>query len=138
MTNPSPALDVLLIEDDEIDALAMRRALKILGFDGTVTAVSSIPDACERLGNEHSTDLVLLDLSLGGESGIDLLAHLRSLETACPPIVVLTSSDEPRDRSNCYRNGASGYFVKPSSMHGLKETVRTILDYWTRSIRPAG
>ena len=138
MVSDSPdTFSILLVEDDEIDALAMRRAFKIIGFDGPVAAVTSLEDARERLERESGPDLVLLDLSLAGESGIELLADLCRRDSATPPIVVLTSSDAPRDRENCRRNGAAGYFVKPTNMQGLKETLLSIIGYWTRSLGPS-
>lgn len=137
MNAPVMAFDLLVVEDDELDVHALKRALKQIGFGGTVAVADSVAHARQHLQNEHRPGVILLDLNMPQESGLELLAELHASDAVRPPVVVLTSSDDPSDRDECYRHGAAGYFVKPTNMKNLQETARSILDYWARSQRPS-
>ena len=77
-------------------------ALVQLGIDG-----DPAPDACPRIG------VVLLDLRLPGESGLELLRRMHQSErTRSIPVVVVTSSDRPDDVRQSYELGANSYVVK--------------------------
>jgi DNA-binding response OmpR family regulator len=88
-----------------------------------------ISDA-ERLGNGE-LGLIILDLNLPLHDGIEILQHLREAERlAHVPVVVLTSSDSPRDRLLASELGANCYVRKPSSLDqflGLGELFKNLL-----------
>lgn len=82
--------------------------------------------------NERANpDLMILDLNLPGTDGrevlvaIDASKHLKTI-----PIVVLTTSSNPKDIQTCYESGVNSYLVKPMKIDQLRYLVRVLLDYW--------
>ena len=112
---------ILLAEDNRGDVLLIREALQehriehelFVVSDGA-QAVDYIDNICEGSGS-HRPDLVLIDLNLPKVDGLQVLAHLRN-HPLCgsTPVVIVTSSDAPRDRERAIRLGAARYFRKPS------------------------
>jgi CheY-like chemotaxis protein len=77
--------------------------------------------------------LILLDLQLHGQNGYDFLRRLRSdVRLAHFPVIVFTTSDDPRDLAPCYANGANGYVVKPSTFDDLVRFVDDVCRYWLK------
>jgi len=75
--------------------------------------------------------LVLLDLKLAGSSGLELLAQIKSdARTRAVPVVVMSTSREPRDIAESYRLGANAYVVKPVDFERFKDAARRLCDYW--------
>jgi len=76
--------------------------------------------------------LILLDLQLPRRSGHEVLEWLRGQEEGLRrlPVVVLTSSKEPRDVNRAYELGANSYLVKPVSFEALLELVKAVERYW--------
>jgi len=79
-------------------------------------------------------DLLLLDLYLPRRDGNEVLKHLRASERcAKTPVVVLTSSDSPRDYETAEKNAALHYFRKPSSLAQFLELGTIIKDVISRA-----
>ncbi|VEP17194.1 Response regulator rcp1 (fragment) [Hyella patelloides LEGE 07179] len=79
--------------------------------------------------------LIVLDLNLPGTDGREVLAELkgdRDLQTI--PVVIFSTSSNPKDVNACYRQGISGYIVKPMDINRLNQLVRTFLDYWFKAV----
>lgn len=138
--NSEPRFTVLLVEDDEIDIRAVQRALRGIEFEGELAVARSVDEGLRWICTvDRRADLVLLDVNLPERSGHEFLADLRVLRTHdLPPVVVITSSAEPRDLELCYAASASGYFLKSLDSADLEATLRTILDYWRLAKRPSG
>lgn len=115
---------VLIVEDD----LACRiLAALLLEQDGYVpTAVPTVARALERLDAE-GTDVVLTDLQLPGESGLDLLLNLRERRSALP-VVVMTGSDDPQLIDRALDLGAQTVIRKPFSAEWLCAAVGAALE----------
>jgi two-component system, chemotaxis family, response regulator Rcp1 len=64
----------------------------------------------------ENLDLIILDLNLPRHDGIEILGQLRELRLSHIPVVVLTSSDSPRDRQTALQLGAAKYLRKPSGL----------------------
>jgi CheY-like chemotaxis protein len=78
--------------------------------------------------------IILLDLNLPGVDGREVLEQLKqdqNLKTI--PIVVFTTSSNPKDIKFCYQNGANGYLIKPVDSEELEKTVQTFVEYWLES-----
>ncbi len=75
--------------------------------------------------------LILLDLHLPGLSGLDVLREIK-LDPALRsvPVVVLTTSDEPREMTEAYCLGANSYVVKPLDFRQLKDMLDDLTGYW--------
>ena len=131
---------ILLIEDSEDDVFFMRRALRdacisnplFVAGDGqkAVDYLSGAAEFSDRSKFPIPT-LVFLDLKLPVKTGLDVLSWLREQESLCSVVVVvLTSSQEPKDLRQAYRLGANSYLVKPGTTSRLAELMRVVKAYW--------
>lgn len=119
---PSSAVRVLVVEDDPSVAEVVGRYLERDGF-----VVSGASDGREALGRAVAAapGLVVLDLSLPGLDGLEVLRRLRAL--APVPVVILTARGEESDRVQGLELGADDYVVKPFSPRELVARVRAVL-----------
>ena|SRR5579883_2297384 len=118
--------EILLAEDNPADVYLIREALKEHGVDCSIRTASDGRDVLnilEAAGSAASRlDLIILDLNLPRHDGIEILQKLRSTEnTSHIPVVVLTSSDSPRDRTTATELGATRYVRKPSNLEQFME-----------------
>jgi CheY-like chemotaxis protein len=128
-------LNVVLVEDDEVDVMNVRRAFKKNHLANPLWVAGNGLDALELLrGTEVPRErrLVLLDLNMPRMNGIEFLRELRAdgalLHT---PVVVLTTSDDERDRVEAYNLNVSGYILKPVTFVSFVEAMATLDKYWT-------
>lgn len=78
--------------------------------------------------------VILLDLNLPGTDGRDVLEQLKQDQNFKEiPIVVFTTSSNPKDIEFCYQNGANGYLIKPVDSDQLEKTVQAFVAYWLDS-----
>jgi|SRR5579872_2419981 len=112
--------EILLAEDNPADVYLVREALKEHGVVCTVRTAADGKDVLTLLNSadrDCSPDLIILDLNLPRHDGIEILQKVRSTERlAQVPVVVLTSSDSPRDRLTATEWGATRYVRKPSNL----------------------
>lgn len=131
---------ILLVEDNPDDEELTRLAL---GKNNIANALHVVRDGAEALdylfcrgayANRDPDDLptvVLLDLKLPKVDGIEVLKQLRANErTRLVPTVILTSSNEERDRVDGYRFGANSYIRKPVDFDQFVDAVRQLGLYW--------
>ena len=75
--------------------------------------------------------LILLDLNLPGTDGREVLRKIKQDETLkLIPVVVFTTSNNPKDIEACYRQGVNSYIVKPMNFNRLKHSIEILIDYW--------
>ena len=130
---------VLLIENDEADIFLFRRALSQLNFKGDVRVVCSITEAKQYLEGHGQfqdrnyyriPDLIVSDMHLPGASGNDFLEWLRrNSRFSCIPLVFLSGSFLPVDRSRAINLGPEGFFVKTGDIAAMRERVESILKF---------
>jgi CheY-like chemotaxis protein len=76
-------------------------------------------------------DLVILDLNLPGTDGREVLGAIESsAKLRTIPVVILTTSSNPKDIETCYQLGANTYLLKPMHINQLRFLVSILLDYW--------
>lgn len=126
---------VLLVEDNPDDVALTLRAFSKNDIRNRVEVATSGLQALERLLGPTAPPrlpaLILLDLNLPMLSGLEVLARLRAHErTRLVPIVILTSSTEPKDLTEAYRRGANSYLRKPVVLSDFIEIVRQLGLYW--------
>ncbi len=116
-------LEVLLADDNPSDVYLIREALREHAVDCLLHVVTDGKDALGVIAGETagadtgSISLIILDLNLPRHDGIEILQKLReSVTLEHVPVVVLTSSDSPRDRLLANQLGATRYLRKPSSL----------------------
>ena len=129
---------ILLVEDDRVDIMTVQRALKRNDIDiplrvarTGLEALSMLrgEDGCEKISPPPA--LILLDLNLPKMSGIEFLRELRSdPELKDQRIIVLTSSNEPKDRAAAFEYDVDDYIVKPHSFDEFTRAIATILALW--------
>jgi CheY-like chemotaxis protein len=129
------ATNILLVDDDEIDVMNVRRAFQkgkitnplFVAEDGLI-ALEML--RCGPLPEERR--LVLLDLNMPRMNGIEFLRELRAdLQLRATPVVVLTTSAEERDRVEAYGLHVAGYLVKPVRFAAFVELMTTLTRYWS-------
>lgn len=130
-------LNVLLVEDDEVDVMNVKRAFLKNHLTYPIYHASNGVEALEILrGNKEvkmpSTQrLILLDLNLPKMNGIEFLRELRADVTLKPiPVIVLTTSDEDRDKVEAYNFNVAGYIIKPVTFQNFVKTIATVSQYW--------
>jgi CheY-like chemotaxis protein len=127
---------ILLVEDDENDALIAKRALHKAGVACPVTHLRDGEQAINYLsgypphedrGLHPLPSLILLDLKMPKFTGFDVLTWLQSKpDLAKIPVIVLTGSIHPEDRKEAQRLGAVGYEVKPVEFEQIVEIARNV------------
>jgi DNA-binding response OmpR family regulator len=111
----------MLVEDNVDDEFLAMRTLRKAG----IAEISVARDGQEALNllltsGRPLPEMLILDLRLPRVDGLKLFAELRSHErTMALPVLVLTSSDDPRDRETCLTLGAMAFFTKPLELGGL-------------------
>lgn len=130
---------ILLVEDDQVDVMTVKRALKEIHVTNPVVNLENGEEALKYLrdpGNEKPC-IILLDLNMPIMNGIEFLqiakqdAQLRRI-----PVVVLTTSEEQQDKVSSFDLGVAGYMAKPVDYRQFVEVMRTIDAYWTISEVP--
>ena len=128
-------LNILLVEDDEVDVMNVRRAFKKNNICNPLWVAGNGLDALEMLRTgdmPRERRLVLLDLNMPRMNGIEFLRELRADPELRPvPVVVLTTSDDERDRVEAYNLNVAGYILKPVTLMNFVEAMATLNKYWS-------
>jgi two-component system, chemotaxis family, response regulator Rcp1 len=129
--NPS----LLLIEDSPGECELFRNALKETGVAVSLRTEADGRAAFHFLtqspGIESIPSLILLDLKLGNQHGLDFLRRLRlDARVKHLPVVFFTTSDDPADLTACYAAGANGYVTKPGTYEDLIRFINDLCRYW--------
>ena len=130
---------ILLVEDDSVDVMTVRRAIKELGIANPLEHVENGEEALVYLRdtNHERPCLILLDLNMPVMNGLEFLHVVKTItELKSIPIVVLTTSDEQQDKVDSFELGVAGYMSKPVDYQQFVEIMRTIDAYWTLSESP--
>lgn len=130
--NYKPAA-ILLVEDDDIDALSVIRAFSRLKIANPIVRAKDGIEALEILKNQEIEHpyLILLDLNMPRMGGLELLNTLRndpSLETSV--VFVLTTSKDDEDKLAAYKQHIAGYIVKEKLDDGFEDLVKLLDHYW--------
>lgn len=136
MKNTKP---VLLVEDDNVDAMTVKRAFKDLKLSNTLEHHVNGEEALAYLqGPDVKIPcVILLDLNMPRMNGIEFLKIVKKDDTLKQiPVIVLTTSNEECDVVDSFRLCVAGYIVKPVDYKKFVEAIRTIDLYWTLSELP--
>lgn len=137
---------ILLVEDNRQDEMLIMRALRKVNLANAVDVVRDGQQALDYLFREGEFDdrppgdmptVVLLDINLPRVNGLDVLKRLRGDErTRFLPVVLLTSSDEEKDRLTGYQEGANSFVRKPIDFNEFAETAARLGIYWLLTNEP--
>lgn len=128
----SPHCSIVVVEDDLSLSQAMERVLQASGFQ---TAVYKSGEELLATGAADQAASLVLDIQLPGLTGFEVCAELNRTSTHVPPVIFITSYDEPQVREEAAAHGAAGLLIKPFSGRKLVETLHRAL-LADRSKRP--
>lgn len=134
-----PGKPILLVEDDQVDTMTVRRALKELRVTNRLEHVENGEEALAYL-RDRAKDrpcIILLDLNMPLMSGTEFLQIVKhDPELRRIPVIALTTSGERRDKMESFNLGVAGYMRKPVDYGQFVEMIRSIDAYWTVSELP--
>jgi len=126
-------LRVLLIEDDMIEVMKLKRAITTLKLSHTIIEANNGVKALEILNQkDKSPDIILLDLNMPMLNGLEFLTILKNNGVLrYIPTIILTTSNNKKDLLECYKNGIAGYILKPLKYKDYISRIKQILSYWS-------
>jgi CheY-like chemotaxis protein len=127
---------ILLVEDDDVDTMTVQRALKELKVTNPLIHTLNGEEALNYLkdGSNKKPCVILLDLNMPKMNGIEFLKVVKAdNELKKIPIVVLTTSQDPRDKHDTFSLSVAGYIIKPTDYKKFVDAVKTVNIYWTLS-----
>ncbi|MFB8792300.1 MAG: response regulator [Potamolinea sp.] len=135
---------ILLIDDDEVDVMTVKRALKKNNITNPLyVATNGLEGLAMLRGHEMPKmlpglrRLILLDLNMPKMGGIEFLRELRIDPELKPiPVIVLTTSNEDKDKVEAYNLNVAGYIIKPVTFSKFVAAVATLNKYWSLSEMP--
>lgn len=134
------AVNILLVEDDEVDVMNVKRAFQRNRITNPLFVAGNGLEALEMLRGQSQTKsnvpntrrVILLDINMPKMNGIEFLQELRQDPAlAMTPVVVLTTSDEDQDRIEAYKLNVAGYILKPVTFSSFAEVMAALNRYWT-------
>lgn len=131
--HPNRPVEILLVEDDQGDALLTRKALQAGPVPMILHVVNTGEAALEWLENDEASrpDLILLDLNLPGMHGRDVLSEVKAhSDWRRIPVVVLTSSKAEEDILKSYNLHCNSYMKKPGDPGIFERLASSLEDYW--------
>lgn len=131
-----PALNIILVEDDDGDAKALRRAFQkarianpVIRFVDGIEALAYLRGEMQQVPPPNF--VVLSDINMPRKNGIELLEEIRAdPELRKILFIVLTTSDDARDISAAYANNVAGYILKSKAGDMFADLMATLGNYW--------
>lgn len=133
--NENHNMQILIVDDDPGHSELVRRNLRRSGFSNEITSLQSGEEAldfiyCRKAYASREAGLrllVLLDINMPGINGVDLLRTLKAdPQKSRIPVIMLTTTDDPREVKRCYEIGCSVYIKKPVSPDRFIDAVRKL------------
>jgi CheY-like chemotaxis protein len=138
-------INILLVEDDRIDAKAFLRAIQQQRISNPVTVAQDGVEAWEILKGKNGDKplsrpyIIILDINMPRMSGIELLGRIRADEELRDAIVfVLTTSNDDEDKINAYDLNVAGYMLKSDMGNSFLRAVELVEKYWRVVELPIG
>ncbi|HEY9771230.1 MAG TPA: response regulator [Coleofasciculaceae cyanobacterium] len=133
-------INILLVEDDEVDVINVKRAFKKHKITNPLYVAGNGVEALEMLRSRNGKPpqvpetrrLILLDLNMPKMNGLEFLYEIRENDVLKrTPVIVMTTSDEDRDRIEAYNLNVAGYILKPVTFGNFAEVMVALNKYWT-------
>ena len=131
---------ILLVDDDNIDAMTVKRAFKDIDVPNSLVHSVNGEEALKYLmgKNNELPCIILLDLNMPKMNGIEFLDIIKEDDSFKHiPVIILTTSTEECDIREAFKHSVGGYIVKPVDYKNFVEAIRTINMYWTLSELPS-
>jgi CheY-like chemotaxis protein len=140
----NPTQPLLVVEDSDEDFEAFGRMLRQSSIPNPIYRCTDGEDALEFLYHTGQyidsvkaprPGIILLDLNLPGTDGREVLEQIKQdNDLKVIPVVVFTTSSNPKDIEVCYRYGVNGYILKPINIKQLMRTIQVLIDYWFETV----
>ena len=130
---------ILLLEDDEIDVVAIKRALKELNIKNPLVVCENGAKGLEWLRANLQTPpaVILSDIDMPVMTGLEFLDKMkRDPDLQKIPVVILSTFREEPDRAKAFKLGVAGYMIKPIDAAKYHSIMKTIATYWQSSELP--
>jgi CheY-like chemotaxis protein len=134
----SKHLHILLVDDDDIDVMNVQRAFRKNNIVNPLYVAHNGVEALELLRAEgpdampKERRLILLDLNMPRMNGLEFLRELRNdPELRAATVIVLTTSDDERDKVEAFNLNVAGYIVKPVTFVAFVEAMAALNKYWS-------
>lgn len=132
-----PNKPVLIVDDSDDDYEIIASCLLRAGVHNKLVHLRSGAELFEHLKVSPQAAMIMLDVNLPGLSGLSVLARIRKSETiGLIPVVMLSTSDSPRDINLAHRNGANSYLVKPGSLAAFERLIAAFSSRWLKTAEP--
>src|SRR5450830_1793709 len=131
----SEEVGILLVEDDDGHALLVEKNLRRAGLSNSFLRLKDGQEALDYFFDDDGAlkrprseqIVVLLDVNMPRVGGVDVLKRLKeNPATASIPIIILTTTDDPREIERCYEYGCNLYITKPVEYDAFIEAVRRL------------
>ncbi|HXU65590.1 MAG TPA: response regulator [Polyangia bacterium] len=127
-------LNILVVDDDDVDVMNVQRAFKKGNIPNPLFVAGDGLQGLEVLRGDafpKTNRLVLLDLNMPRMNGIEFLRELRAdPELKATTVVVLTTSNDTRDKVEAYNLNVAGYLTKPVTFGNFVDLMVTLNKYW--------
>jgi CheY-like chemotaxis protein len=128
-------INILLVEDDEIDVMNVKRAFKKNNISNPLHVCGNGVEALEYLKSIDNPlnlpRIILLDINMPRMGGIEFLRELRATDAIKHiSVFVMTTSNEEQDKVNAYKLNVAGYILKPLSIESFISSVAMLNNYW--------
>ena len=125
------AVNILLVEDDSIDAKAFVRAMGKLKIGNPVILAKDGVEGLEKLQTMPRPNLVILDINMPRMNGLEMLRRVREDDKLRDTIVfVLTTSNDDQDKFEAYNLNVAGYMLKSDMGNSFIRAVSLVENYW--------
>lgn len=129
---------ILLLEDDKVDLLSLKRAFKEAGMNNELLTAENGEEGLQLLNNSYPLpSLILLDINMPKMTGIEFLKKIKADKRYnFIPVIILTTSNNDAERNEAFRLGIAGYMLKPVEYSKSLEIIKAIKTYWSLSEFP--
>ena len=140
MNEKIESINILVVDDSDDDILITQRVFKKVRMMNTLYTVRSGEEAIDFIYRQNKyaesmpplPGLILLDISMPGMSGFDVLKKLKADQNYRKiPIVMLTTSSDEVDIAKSYDNGACSFITKPTTFADFIKAIERFEVYWT-------
>lgn len=124
---------IMLVEDDDIDAIALEKAIELYSSNIKTVRAKEGEDALQQLSRDRP-DLILMDIRMPRMDGRTALSKIKSDERLKSiPVVMMSTSESDEDVHYCYQNYANAYVIKPIGFDMSTKMVSNILNFWLKT-----
>lgn len=129
----------MLLEDDSVDAMTIKRAMKDIKISNPLVHVPNGEDGLIYLHNQDNNRpcVILLDLNMPKMNGLEFLKVAKADNALRQiPVIVLTTSKDEQDKVESFQLSVAGYIVKPTDYKKFVDAIKILDLYWTLSELP--